>query len=230
MISVQQAKNILSNTISNYKETCIPLLEALNDTLSVDIYSPINMPPFRQSAMDGYALNIHTSLDYKLIGEIKAGDAHKMELKQGEAIKIFTGAAVPDSANAVIQIEKTSFADATLHLNESVAISTNIRPVGEQIKENETRSFVLEGSTIPYILIHLENGEFRAYEQKCTHLSCSVFYAPGSGKIECPCHKGFFDAMTGEVLEGPPPRALPKLEVFFKENSVFVKSFQEEVS
>ena len=100
----------------------------------------------------------------------------------------------------------------------------------EEIPVGGTRSFVLEGSTIPYILIHLENGEFRAYEQKCTHLSCSVFYAPGSGKIECPCHKGFFDAMTGEVLEGPPPRALPKLEVFFKENSVFVKSFQEEVS
>ena len=93
-----------------------------------------------------------------------------------------------------------------------------------------TRGFVIEGSTIPYILIHLENGEFRAYEQKCTHLSCSVFYAPGSGKIECPCHKGFFDAMTGEVLEGPPPRALPKLEVFFKENNVVVKSFQEAIS
>lgn len=92
-----------------------------------------------------------------------------------------------------------------------------------------TRSFVLEGSTVPYILIHLENGEFRAYEQKCTHLSCSVFYAPGTMQIECPCHKGFFDAMTGQVLAGPPPRALPKLEVFFKENSVFVKSFQETV-
>ena len=50
----------------------------------------------------------------------------------------------------------------------------------EDIPIGGTRSFVLEGSTIPYILIHLENGEFRAYEQKCTHLSCSVFYAPGS--------------------------------------------------
>lgn len=93
-----------------------------------------------------------------------------------------------------------------------------------------TRSFVIEGSTIPYILIHLENGEFRAYEQKCTHLSCSVFYAPESGKIECPCHKGFFDAMTGEVLEGPPPRALPRLEVFFKENAIFVRSYPKNLS
>lgn len=100
----------------------------------------------------------------------------------------------------------------------------------EEIPVGGTRGFVIEGSTVPYILIHLENGEFRAYEQKCTHLSCSVFYEPGSGKIECPCHKGFFDAMTGEVLQGPPPRALPRLEVFFKETGVFVKSFQEAIS
>lgn len=96
----------------------------------------------------------------------------------------------------------------------------------EEIPVGGTRAFVIEGSTIPYILIHLENGVFKAYEQKCTHLSCSVFYAPGTGKIECPCHRGLFDAMTGEVLEGPPPRALPKLEVFFKEDKVFVKAFK----
>lgn len=100
----------------------------------------------------------------------------------------------------------------------------------DEVPEGGTRPFVLEGSLIPYILIHLENGEFRAYEQKCTHLSCSVFYAPGTGKIECPCHHGFFDAMSGQVLAGPPPRALPRLEVFFKENQIFVKSFPESIS
>ncbi|OQP64015.1 (2Fe-2S)-binding protein [Niastella vici] len=91
-----------------------------------------------------------------------------------------------------------------------------------------TRSFVLEGSTTPYILIHLENGEFKAYEQKCTHLSCAVFYKPGSGKIECPCHNGWFDAMTGEVLQGPPPRPLPRLDVQVKGNDIFVAAAKEE--
>lgn len=90
-----------------------------------------------------------------------------------------------------------------------------------------TRSFVLEGSSVPYILIHLENGEFKAYEQKCTHLSCAVFYKPGSGKIECPCHNGWFDAMTGEVIQGPPPRPLPRLEVQVKENDIFVSAANE---
>jgi len=85
-----------------------------------------------------------------------------------------------------------------------------------------TRAFVVPGSATPYILIRLENGELRAYEQKCTHLSCAVFYRPRSGKIECPCHNGWFDALTGEVLQGPPPRPLPQLAVTVRDEDVFV--------
>jgi molybdopterin molybdotransferase len=154
MISVQQAKTLLNNNIPNSKEVELPLLKALNYCLANDVYSSINMPPFRQSAMDGYALNVQDSLSYDLIGEIKAGDAHKMVLKPGEAIKIFTGAAVPDSANAVIQIEKTSCTNETLLLNESVALHTNIRPIGEQIKENEialTKGTILNAAAIGFL-------------------------------------------------------------------------------
>ena len=100
--------------------------------------------------------------------------------------------------------------------------SINDLPVGG------TRAFVLEGSSTPYILIHLESGEFKAYEQKCTHLSCAVFYKPGSGKIECPCHNGWFDAMTGEVMQGPPPRPLPRLDVQVTGNDIFVTAAKEE--
>lgn len=92
------------------------------------------------------------------------------------------------------------------------------------VPEGGTRSFTLEGSTIPYILIRLENGNWRAYEQKCTHLSCAVYYKPGSGQIVCPCHEGFFDAMTGDVIAGPPPRPLPALDVVLKGDDVYVKA------
>ena len=98
----------------------------------------------------------------------------------------------------------------------------------DEIPVGGTRAFVIEGSTIPYILIHLESGEFKAYEQKCTHLSCSVFYKPGTDIIYCPCHNGSFDAKTGEVLAGPPPRALPNLEVFLKGNDILVKASSSE--
>lgn len=86
-----------------------------------------------------------------------------------------------------------------------------------------TKSFVLENSTVPYILIHTEEGEFYAYEQKCTHLSCAVYYKPGTMKIECPCHNGWFDVKTGDVLQGPPPRALKRLDVILEDEEIYVQ-------
>jgi nitrite reductase/ring-hydroxylating ferredoxin subunit len=91
------------------------------------------------------------------------------------------------------------------------------------IPRGGTHSFRLEGSKIPFILIHLIDGTFRAYEQKCTHLACAVFYSPESDKIECPCHKGYFDARTGSVLAGPPPRPLPHLDVLERDGRLYVR-------
>lgn len=85
-----------------------------------------------------------------------------------------------------------------------------------------TRAFTVPGSTTPFILIHLNDGSWRAYEQKCTHLSCAVFYQPKDDKIECPCHNGWFDARTGTVLQGPPPRPLPHLDVTLRGENIFV--------
>jgi cytochrome b6-f complex iron-sulfur subunit len=91
------------------------------------------------------------------------------------------------------------------------------------------KQFEIHGTKeIPYILIHLEEGEWRAFEQKCTHLACAVRYREDLGQIECPCHKGFFDARTGVVIQGPPPRPLPQLEVVVKEGKVYVKSMSKE--
>ena len=85
-----------------------------------------------------------------------------------------------------------------------------------------TRPFTVPGSKTPYILIHLPDGNWRAYEQKRTHLSCSVFYQPQLDRMQCPCHNGWFDARTGNVLQGPPPRPLPHLEVVIKGEAVHV--------
>jgi len=93
----------------------------------------------------------------------------------------------------------------------------------EDVPVGGTHPFRLEGSRIPFILIRLTDGSFRAYEQKCTHLSCAVYYSPDKNKIECPCHHGFFDANDGKVLAGPPPRPLPHLEVALRDGAVFVR-------
>jgi Rieske Fe-S protein len=63
------------------------------------------------------------------------------------------------------------------------------------------------------ILIRTASGEYRAYAQKCTHLTCPVYYAKERNRLECPCHDGGFDVETGHVLYGPPPRPLDKIEI-----------------
>jgi cytochrome b6-f complex iron-sulfur subunit len=89
-----------------------------------------------------------------------------------------------------------------------------------------TRGFRVLGGKVPYILIHLETGEWRAFEQKCTHLACAVYYQPSRGAIECPCHNGWFDARTGAVLQGPPPRPLPQLRVTVRGEEIYVSEME----
>jgi len=63
----------------------------------------------------------------------------------------------------------------------------------------------------PAILVRTMDGEYHAFDQKCTHLTCPVYFAKERQRLECPCHEGGFDAATGRVLYGPPPRALPEI-------------------
>jgi nitrite reductase/ring-hydroxylating ferredoxin subunit len=63
------------------------------------------------------------------------------------------------------------------------------------------------------VLLHLPGGEFVAFSQKCTHLSCAVYYQPEQERLYCPCHEGFFDARNGEPTAGPPQRRLPQISL-----------------
>ena len=118
--------------------------------------------------------------------------------------------------NGIIAAKTFFFFFKTIGEKQKICAKNDI-PVGG------TKSFVLKNDSVPYILIHTEEGEFYAYEQKCTHLSCAVYYKPGTLKIECPCHNGWFDVKTGEVLQGPPPRPLKKLVVTLQGDDIFVQ-------
>ena len=61
------------------------------------------------------------------------------------------------------------------------------------------------------ILVRTSENEHVSYSQKCTHLSCAVYYSQEDNRLECPCHKGFFSVADGSVLQGPPSRPLPKI-------------------
>ncbi len=68
------------------------------------------------------------------------------------------------------------------------------------------------------ILVRAADGKFYAYGQKCTHLSCPVYYAKENDRLECPCHEGGFDVHDGRNLYGPPPRPLDRIEIEVREN------------
>src|SRR5262245_14197751 len=61
------------------------------------------------------------------------------------------------------------------------------------------------------ILIRTGEDEYNAFSQKCTHLSCAVYYAKERQRLACPCHQGYFSVKDGSVLQGPPPRPLPRI-------------------
>lgn len=137
MISVTQALSIVNEHVFNAEPIEITIQESLNYVLAENVFAKISMPPFRQSAMDGYAVCLHSTKDYTVIGEVKAGDSEEFTLKPGEAVRIFTGAPVPHTANAVVMQEKVERNNIQIQLTELPIENQNIRPKGEQINENE---------------------------------------------------------------------------------------------
>lgn len=138
MIDVKTARELIHHhSEATSKTEKVNLMDASGYVVSEDVISKIDMPPFRQSATDGYALCMNKSDTYKVVAEVTAGDNKNPSLFMGEAVRIFTGAPVPDTANTVVMQEKTSVKGDTIYLEVPIKINENIRPKGEQIKEGD---------------------------------------------------------------------------------------------
>ncbi len=140
MVTVEEAQKLVNKCAKALNNTEQVLFhESLGFVLAEDVYSLINMPPFPQSAMDGYAINLLNNIDsYKLVGEVAAGDTNgNINLKPGEAIRIFTGAPVPESANVVVKQEICVKVENTVKIEGHIKLKDNIRPIGEQIKKGD---------------------------------------------------------------------------------------------
>ncbi len=87
-----------------------------------------------------------------------------------------------------------------------------------RLKPGESLNFRYPTESDSAILVRARDGEYFAYGQKCTHLACPVYFAKENQRLECPCHEAGFDMRTGNVLYGPPPRPLDKIELDIKPN------------
>ncbi len=90
-----------------------------------------------------------------------------------------------------------------------------------ELAENEWRVFDFPDQYGQGILINLPGKGLVAYSDVCTHLSCAVTYQGESKQLYCPCHEGFFDAATGEVLAGPPTRPLPLIQLAVHDGTIY---------
>jgi Rieske Fe-S protein len=91
----------------------------------------------------------------------------------------------------------------------------------DEMKVGDVRLFRYPTEADPAMLIRLDAETFVAYRQRCTHLSCPVNFNADAVRLDCPCHNGSFDAATGRVLWGPPPRPLPKIALRVENGHVY---------
>ena len=82
-----------------------------------------------------------------------------------------------------------------------------------EIAVGEVKLFTYPTAQDHCILVCTAPGQYSAYSQKCTHLSCAVYYAKDRNTLICPCHNGSFAVEDGRALAGPPTRSLPRVQL-----------------
>ena len=118
----------------------INLLNAEDKILAENIYSKINLPPFKNSAVDGYAiLKYDLNNSQKIISKtrIAAGDSKEVKIIKGEVVRIFTGAKMPLNSNTVVMQENTKLENNKLKLLKIPNYGENCRHKGEDISKGK---------------------------------------------------------------------------------------------
>lgn len=145
MIQVEEALSIIAKSSCKMSIKKIKVAKSLGFILAEAIYSPMDMPSFRQSAMDGYAF-LHSELTkLDMISTSQAGDFSNIKIDKNQTIRIFTGAYVPDAVDTVVMQEHTIASENSIQICKIPTRFANVRNQGEQIKENE---LVLKKNTL----------------------------------------------------------------------------------
>src|SRR6266550_249599 len=147
MISVEEALERILAQITPLPATKLPLPESLGHVLTEDVISQEDIPPFANSAMDGFALLSKDSAPrdgqpprLRVTGGVAAGYVADHAVEEGTAMRIMTGAPVPPGADTVIQVELTRSdgpESEWVEILEVVTPGNNIRPSGEDIRAGQ---------------------------------------------------------------------------------------------
>ena len=139
LLPVEEARARIISNVRPLPSENIPLALALGRVLAKPLQAKRDQPPFNSSAMDGYAVRSEgAGPKLTVIGTSAAGNGFKGKLKSGQAIRIFTGAPVPASADTVVIQENTTATGKFVSFLQSARMGQNIRPRGLDFRKGET--------------------------------------------------------------------------------------------
>ncbi|MCW3090320.1 MAG: molybdopterin molybdochelatase [Ferruginibacter sp.] len=138
MISVEEAKNIIQQQVVTLDPVTQPLVESAGSLLAENVFATVDIPAFAQSSMDGYAFSFsgwQSGTTLQVAGEVAAGSDQTVPFSPGQAVRIFTGAPVPDGADTVVMQENVTVTQGKLSIqNEKLSAGGNVRLKGSEIK------------------------------------------------------------------------------------------------
>lgn len=160
MLEVEQAFERIMSHFEPLDAVDLPVLETLGMALAEDITSPLDLPPLANSAMDGYAV-LHADIagsgetppTLSVISAVAAGQVSADTVSRGTAIRIMTGAPVPNGADTVVPFEETDEIDRRragnpldeIVIRKALPLGSNVRPAGEDVSAGE---LVLSAGTV----------------------------------------------------------------------------------
>ncbi len=148
------ARDLLLNVVQPVGTEELPLSECFGRVLAASVTAAENVPPFDRSPYDGYALRSvdtvgasrEAPVTLRIIEEVPAGAVPTRPCTQGSAVKILTGAPIPEGADAVINYERTEFTESSVKIFAPIKSGDNIVRTGEDVRKGDI--LIREGQVI----------------------------------------------------------------------------------
>jgi molybdenum cofactor synthesis domain-containing protein len=142
VIPLEEARQYVLDRCPPVEPRPVALDNALGAVLSEPVVSGEAVPPFANTAMDGFAVRAadvaEAPCTLDIVGTVAAGDAPGVVVGPGQAARIMTGAVIPEGADAVVMIERTQVTGSSVTVEVAVPVGNHIRPPGDDIRAGET--------------------------------------------------------------------------------------------
>ncbi|MEX0328717.1 MAG: gephyrin-like molybdotransferase Glp [Ruegeria sp.] len=141
MITVEDARSLLFDLVDRLPSETVSIADAAGRVLAEDVRATRDQPPFEASSMDGYAVKsaeVELHAMFKVVGEAAAGNRFTGTVGPGQAVRIFTGAPMPDGSDFVVIQEDTDLRGDLLTITDAPGHKSNVRAAGVDFKSGTT--------------------------------------------------------------------------------------------